>query len=272
LYYQRSDVKAAILSFAKTSIGGAIRECAVYNSKFKGVQRYFGENGSRQPISLDASKFDYILRKGGSAFYCSYWYYDSTDFTNPIGRDLVWIVRAKHGGLRVAKFITRLLLDALREVGVEPWVKYSGDLGFDVIVPLETIPYGAWMGNLETLNEIHLELTEHIVDYMYEHFPEAEIKSLQTSTTIKMGEDICLLSELRVRRGLLLAPMSLNPKTDFASVPINPSRLESFSVMEATPENVKNRDWSPATVTHDFLRFVRFHRSITKVEATPIPA
>jgi hypothetical protein len=182
-----------------------------------------------------------------------------------VGRDLVWTIRAKRGGLRIAKFITQLVLDALQEVGVEPQLKYSGDLGFDIIIPLDIIPYETWMGKLEVLDEIHRELTGFIVSHMREHLPEAEVEFTRGQAIIKLNQDVCLLSELRIRRGLLLAPMSLNPETNFVSVPINPNQLESFSVIEATRENVRNQSRIPATMNHSFLKFIR-HQPIVEVE------
>jgi hypothetical protein len=268
MYYQRFDVRTAILNFAKGGLSGGVRESAIYNSRFRSVQRYIGENGSRRPIDLNTSDFDNLLGEGGSAFYCSYWYYDSADFAQPIGRDLVWTVRAKRGGLRVAKFTTRLVLDALREVGVEPWVKYSGDLGFDIIIPLETIPQEIWMGSLETLDDIHRGLTAHIASHIREHLPEAEVKVIRASVIVKIEHDVCLLSELRVRRGLLLAPMSLNPETNLASVPVDPASLESFSVLDATPENIKSHHWASPTVNPGLLRFVRFPQLSVEAELT----
>jgi hypothetical protein len=272
MYYQRIDVREAVLDFANPGGGNGVRECAIYNPEFRSIQRYIGENGSRRPISLDPRGFERALGAGASAFYCSYWRYDRVDFSHPFGRDLVWTIRAKHGGLQMAKLITRLVVDALEEAGIEPRVKYSGDLGFDVIIPLESIPHEAWMGDLGTLDEIHRRLTTHIVGYTREHFPEAELEVLRTSVTVKIGRDVCLLSELRVRRGLLLAPMSLNPQTKLVSVPVDPARLESFSVLDAAPENVRGHRWAPPTVTYSFLRFTQLNCSLIKPEPVPGPA
>jgi hypothetical protein len=270
MYYQRTDVREAILNFANPGVWG-VRECAIYNQRFKSIQRYVGENGSKEPISLRASNFNGILEAGASAFYSSYWLYEGVDFTHPIGRDLVWTIRARHGGLFMAKLVAKLVVDALQEEQIEPRVKYSGDLGFDVIIPLESIPYEAWMGNLRALDELHQELTIHIIGHIREHFPEAEVDERQSSATIRVGSDVCLLSELRVRRGLLLAPMSLNPETNLVSVPVDPARLESFSAREATPGSVRSCRWTPPTLAYSLLRFAH-HRFTIEAEPAPTPA
>lgn len=270
MYYQRFDVREAILCSARSSNG--IRECAIYNSKFKSLQRYFGENGSRGPIRLNRSDFDRILQGGASAFYCSYWCYDGMDFTHPIGRDLVWVIRTKHGSFFVTKFITKLVLDALEEAGVKAKVKYSGDLGFDVVIPLETIPYEGWMGDLKVLDDLHQKLSAHIIDYIRERFPEVEVEGHRASATIRIGDDICLLSELRVRRGLLLAPMSLNPRTGMVSVPIDSEQVNSFKILDADPQYVKGTDWSePVVPAYGLLRYMersRFAAAEAVTEAT----
>ncbi len=239
MYYQRLDVREAILGFTNNVVGNAVRECAVYNRKTKSVQRY--QSDSRQPINLNSS-FDQIAGMDASAFYCSYWYYVG-DFDNPVGLDLVWTVRVKQGGMVMAKFTTKLVVDALGEVGVRPWVKFSGSLGFDIVIPLQTVPYEVWMGDLGALDSLHRELTTHIVGSMSDCLPEAEIKPSGSCTVIRIGTDICLLSELRVRRGLLLAPMSLNPETGLVSVPVDLERIDSFKVFDAAPEFAKPDNW-----------------------------
>ena len=259
MYYQRFDVKKTIINFANSSVGDGLRECAIYNDSAKSVQRHFGENGGRHLVNFtNDTKFENAARTGASAFYCSYWHYDGIDFSHPVGRDLVWTIRAKRGGLEFAKVVTSLAIRALEEAGVsEPWVKYSGDLGFDIVVPLDGIPLEAWMGDIGALDELQSNLTNCITGYLREHAPNFETGFGQ-SLTIKRGMDTCLLSELRVMRGLLLAPMSLNPETGLVSVPVDPDRVDSFSVLDASPENVRRAGWAPPTeVAYGLLRHAR---------------
>lgn len=270
MYYHRSDVKTAISDFANSSVSYGSRECAIFNSNFKSVQRYIGENGSKRPIDLRTSDFDGALASGASAFYFSYWRYDGADFTHPIGRDFVWTLRAKHGGLFFAKFMTKMVLEALQGAGIEPWVKYSGDLGFDVIIPLETVPREAWPGDTGILDEIYRNLTSHIIDHIRENFRELEIRNIGSSTTLKIGNDVCLLSELRVRRGLLLAPMSLNPATGLISVPVDPRRLESFKIWDATQECARPVTWPAAEPAHGLLRFAAQQHLATEAAAETV--
>ncbi len=254
MYYQRLDVKEAILSFKNNRVGSAVRECAIYNRESKSVQRY--ESDSHRPIDLN-SGLDQIAGTDASAFYCSYWHYVG-DFNNPVGSDLVWTIRAKRGGMATAKFVTKLVVEALDEVGVKPWVKFSGNLGFDLVIPLQAIPYEVWLGDLGALDRLHRELTTHIVGNVNDRMPEAETKATGNYTIIRIETDICLLSELRVRRGLLLAPMSLNPETGLVSVPVDPERIGDFKVFDATPELARPIHWSlPAEPALGLLKYAQ---------------
>ncbi|MEW6592226.1 MAG: hypothetical protein AB1305_00840 [Candidatus Hadarchaeota archaeon] len=260
MYYQRQHVKGTIVDFASSKVSSGFRECAVYNSKTRSVQRYFGESGSRHPISFGtADDLEKAVGAGASAFYCSFWYYDGADFSKPVGRDLAWTVRANIGGIEFVKLVTAKIVKALEEAGVsEPWVKYSGDLGFDIVVPLESIPWEAWWGDPASLNELQGEITDFITDCVRE--PQLGGFSVERGKSIKIkkAEKICLLSELRVGRGLLLAPMSLNPETRMVSVPVDPDRVESFSVLDSSPERVGSSWWAPPTsVAYGLLKLAK---------------
>ncbi|MDI6884644.1 MAG: hypothetical protein QMD00_05940 [Hadesarchaea archaeon] len=259
MYYQRLDVRRAIMDFANASGSFGLRESAFYNSRVKSMQRYIGENGSKHPVTLDSpAAVEQALSLGASAFYCSYWRHDGHGPNHPTGRDLVWTIRAERGGLEFAKLTTVRVLEALAEAGIEPWVKYCGDLGFDLIIPLEAIPYEAWSGNLEALSEIQEELTNYIEGYLCEHFSDITIEGTSSPIEIKRGTETCLLSELRVRRGLLLAPMSLNPETGLVSVPVDPKQVGSFSIFDASPGNVWAFEWvQPSRAVYGLMRYAR---------------
>lgn len=259
MYYQRLDVKRAITDFAGARGSNGFRECAIFNKRIKSLQRHLGDKKWKYPVVLNSpSAISQVVGMGASAFYCSYWRYDGLDFTRPLGRDLVWAVRAKHGGLEFAKSVTAWVLKALEDIGIEPWVKYSGDLGFDLIIPLETIPYEAWMGDLELLNTLQKELTDSIVSYLHERFSDVIVEGATSSVEIKQGVKICRLSELRARRGLLLAPMSLNPETGLVSIPVDPKRINVFSVLDASPSNARPFEWShPPTTVNESMKYTR---------------
>jgi hypothetical protein len=147
-------------------------------------------------------------------------------------------------------------MEALQSLGIAPWLKYDGDRGFDLIVPLEAIPYEAWLGDLLLLNEIHHQLTEFIASYLDEHFFKLEEKCPRSSFRVEGDAGACLLSELRVRRGLLLAPMSLNPKTDLISVPISLEQLDDFTILDATKERAHPAEWRfPQAPVYSLVRF-----------------
>lgn len=258
-YYRRWDVKRAILDFARAGEGNAVRECAFFNRRTGSIQRYlnFGGGERWRPLVFDSEEsIELALRAGASAFYCSYWRYHELDGQpRPVGRDLVWTLRAESGGLKFAKLVTKAVLEALVNCGLsEPWVKYSGDLGFDLIVPLEAFGWDVWAGSLEVLDDVHDALTKHIASYLAERYSSFLIESTSPKIRIRRGSDTCLLSELRLRRGLLLAPMSLNPKSGLVSLPIAPEHLETFSVFDASPADAPAHRWTLPNAANGLLK------------------
>jgi hypothetical protein len=253
-YYRRLDVRRTILDFVRANGGSGERECAFYNTRTKGLQRHLSEH----PIVLDSAvTFDRVLASGATAFYCSYWRYPGQDFSRPLGHDLVWTVRARRGGLRFAKTVAALMIEALADGGVsEPWVKYSGQLGFDLLIPLETIPNGAWAGDGDTSADLQRGLTSYIASYLTECWSNIHIDGAYSPLKIKRGTDTCILSELWVRRGLLLAPMSLNPESGLVSVPIAPDKVAEFSVLDASPADARVFEWvKPPRVARGLVKY-----------------
>lgn len=249
-YYQRADVREAILDFARASNGNPVRECAFYNPRVRGVQRYLTRADAERehPIVFDSHEaLELALRANATAFYGSYWRYAYPhELRYPIGHDLVWTIRARHGGLRFARYVTTLVIEALAEGGLqEPWVKYSGQLGFDLVIPLEAIPADAWKGDPELLASLQRELTRYMVGHLLERRSDFCIDVSKSRATIKLGRDTCLLSELRSRRGLLLAPMSLHPESGLASIPLSPDAVADFSVLDASPACRIKWGWIP---------------------------
>lgn len=255
-YYRRLDVRHTIMDFASASKGSGERECTFYNSRIKSMQRHLSEH----PIVLDsAAAFDRALASGATAFYCSYWRYPGQDFSRPIGHDLVWIVRARRGGLEFAKMVIAWVTEALAEDGIsEPWVKYSGQLGFDLLIPFEAIPPEAWAGDRYALTDLQRGLTNSIVSYLTERRSSIRVNGVSSFLEIKQGTDTCLLSELRVRRGLLLAPMSLNPESGLVSVPVAPDEVAEFSVLDSSPADARPFEWKqPSRVAHELVKHAR---------------
>jgi len=252
-YYRRLDVRQTIMDFASASNGSGERECTFYNSRIKSMQRHL----SKHPIVLDSTAaFDRALASGATAFYCSYWRYLGQDFSRPIAHDLVWIMRARRGGLEFAKMVTAWVVEALAEDGIsEPWVKYSGQLGFDILIPLEAIPNEAWAGDSYAVADLQRGLTNSIASYLTERHSSIRVNGVSSSLEIKRRTNTCLLSELRVRRGLLLAPMSLNPESGLVSVPIAPDEVAEFSVLDASPADARPFEWKqPSRVVHELVK------------------
>ncbi len=253
-YYNRSDIRRAILDFARAGDGRAVRECAFFNSRAKNVQRYLnsGDAERGRPILFDSeAALEEALRAGASAFYCSYWRYDQPqEPLHPLGHDLVWTIRATNGGLRFAKAVTVAVLDALADCGLyEPWVKYSGELGFDLVIPLEAIPSDAWTDDIKALADIQGVLTSYIVSHLTERSAGFQMRTTNPHIAIGKGSDTCLLSELRLRRGLLLAPMSLNPRSGLVSLPLAPERVAGFSVLDASPADASASEWAAPQIS-----------------------
>jgi len=248
-YYNRSDVRRAILDFARAGDGSVVRECAFFNSRAKSVQRYLSPRDAEcgRPVVLDSeAALEEALRAGASAFYCSYWRYaDPQEPLHPLGHDLVWTIRATNGGLRFAKEVTIAVLDAIANCGLyEPWVKYSGELGFDLVIPLEAILNDAWADDIRALADMQGALTSYIAGHLAERSKSFQVRTINSHIAIGKGSDTCLLSELRLRRGLLLAPMSLNPRSGLVSLPLTPNQVASFSVLDASPADASTIEWA----------------------------
>ena len=242
-YYERPDVRQTIIGFAKAGNGRAVRECAFYNTQTKSLQRHFNGGKEKKIVVFDSEQtFELALAKGASAFYCSYWRYeDPREPQHPAGHDLVWTVRAASGGLGFAKAVTKEVLEALSDWVDEPWVKYSGELGFDLMLPLEAIPGECWAGEVGALSDVQRGLTDYIVSYLIER--DFSVGGFTSPFRIEQASKTCLLSELRVRRGLLLAPMSLNPRSGLVSLPLDPARIEGFSALDASQADAKPCEW-----------------------------
>lgn len=240
-YYLRTDVRKALANYMHPS-ESMVREGAIYNSKVKSIQRYITVGSQKIPIEINSSFLDALIRQGATAFYGTYWRYD-TPGQEPVGRDLVWTVRAIRGGILEAKAVTANVLESFREIGIDIWLKYDGNLGFDLVLPLEGIPQEIWMGNPSALDELHQKLTMVVVSSLRERLPGAEIVWQGSKVKIARESGESLLSELRIRRGLLLAPMSLNPSTGLVSLPLNPEEVHRFLPINATPDFVRATEW-----------------------------
>ena len=254
-------MRRAVLNFSRASNREAVREGAFYNPRAKSVQRHFAPN---ELVILDSSAaLDRALHAGGSAFYGSYWrYIQPQDLAHPLGRDLVWTVRATAGGLRFAKLVTTAVIEALADNRFdEPWVKYSGELGFDLVLPLEEIPGDAWRGDIRALDDYQRALTRDMADCLAERF-NFRVERAESNLTIREGLGTCLLSELRVERGLLLAPMSLNPKSGLVSLPLAPGKVKNFSVLDASPADAKTYEWQAPNAINVSFKLVKIKPQI----------
>ncbi len=260
-YYYQSGIKRAIIDFVYSGSPNPRRECAFYNEKIEQIQRHTPEKGNESILVLDTEeKILKTLQNHGKAFYTSVWHYENPQEPSGVrGRDITWTIKSTKGGLETTKKITKLFLEALEEEGFsDPLVKYSGKLGFDILIPLNKIQTGS-PKDVEFLSDIHKNLTSNISDYITKN---SSFDLKEKGSTLKFSGKLgtCLLTELRWRRGLLLAPMSLHPGSGLVSVPLLPGEISSFSVVDASPENVQAREWSiPHTVSGERARSTVLH-------------
>lgn len=244
-YYHRRDVRQGILDFVFSGSSTPLRECAFYNEKIGRIQRHVYPNESDYSvfvISSDSS-FNYSLHEGATAFYSSYWRYSNPYAAkHPRGRDIVWTLRAKEGGLSIVKEVGSTLIDVLQDEGFCPLVKYSGELGLDILIPFEdaeemsvfdsdSVYKAQWKFTWRISNKVS-DRTDFILSKRNSHF------------VFKGSLGTCLLSELSWRRGLILAPMSLHPSSGLVSLPISLNEINDFSPLNASPESVFSFKWS----------------------------
>lgn len=260
-YYAQKGVMRAIIDFVYSGSQTPSREGAFFNKKIGKIQRH-SPNGDSILVIDSEDVFSQAIRAGAKAFYSSYWRYRSPSEASGLqGRDLAWSLKAVEGGLSAAKEGTNMFLEVLEKVGFSnPLVKYSGDLGFDILIPLEDLQTGS-PDDLDFISEIHENLTSHFSDYLKGH-GSFDLKEEESPVRFSGSSGTCLLTELKWRRGLILAPMSLHPRSGLVSVPLLPREIPEFSVIEATPEKVRHLEWSISQeIPHERTEHVFSHTS-----------
>lgn len=243
-YYTQKGVRRAIVDFVYSGSPEPQRESAFFNKKIGQIQRHSPEKDDSILVIDSEEKFARVLRAGATAFYASYWRYSNPFEAEEVrGRDLVWSLRAEDGGLPAARSGATFFVEFLEEQGFpQPLIKYSGKLGFDILIPLEDVQTGSPKDS-DFLMNVQSELTKKASTY----FEKQDFSVIdQNGSQMKFKGDIgaCLLTELRWRRGLLLAPMSLHPDSGLVSVPVSPGNISNFSVIDASPEKAHTLKWS----------------------------
>lgn len=244
-YYNRRDVRQAMLDFVYSGSSSPLRECAFYNNNIGGIQRHMNFDDNRDSLFVIASdsSFDRSLRAGATAFYSSYWRYDDPyKAKRSRGRDLVWTLRAVDGGLSVVKEVASSFVGVLQEEGFSPLVKYSGKLGFDVLISLEEAEERI-VFDLNAISKAQEKLTGRITNKISDRTDFA-LSRENSDFVFEGGLGTCLLSELSWGRGLLLAPMSLHPSSGLVSAPVPPEEIGSFSALDASPEAAFPYQWN----------------------------
>ncbi len=241
-FYDQHKIKESILNFSYSGFQKPVRGGAIYDKHKEKIIRQ-GSEESDQIVLDSEEKVSKMVRKGAKSFYASYWRYeDPSEIKKIKGRDLVWTIEAKDGGIKIAKKLTDLFLEALETRGFpQPLIKYSGEMGFDVLIPTEDLQISE-KDNLSFLSNLQEELTKFSMGYIHRKtgFTKRE-KNSRIRFSAKAGT--CFLTEHKWRRGLILAPMSLHPSSELVSVPVAPSEIPEFSVLDATPDNAKPKKW-----------------------------
>ncbi|MFP4005256.1 MAG: hypothetical protein ACLFUR_00860 [Candidatus Hadarchaeia archaeon] len=249
-YYRQKRVRRAIIDFVYSGFPDPIRECAFFNEDVKNIQRHISSGSSILVLDSEEVVAE-LLNRGSSAFYASYWRYSDPNNASDIrGRDLAWSIKAEEGGLSATKELTEQFLAALEKEGFpDPLVKYSGELGFDVMIPMEKVAPGS-SRDLKFLTRTQEKITVSCVDFID---AKGSFDSGGEGSKIRFKGRLgtCLLTELRWRRGLILAPMSLHPRSGLVSVPVQPREIPDFSVLDATPKNVQVRRWGESHPIRD---------------------
>lgn len=243
-FYNQTKVKNSILDFFYSGSRDPIREGAFYDKNKEEIRRQHPDEGKDSVLVIDSEEtMAEVLNSGARSFYGSYWRYsEPSETSGVIGRDLLWTIEAKEGGLKVAKEMTNLFLEALESEGFpQPLVKYSGEVGFDILLPLEDLQITS-EDHLSFLSDLHNELTEYSSGYIEEK-TQFDRQKKKSGIRFLGNMGTCFLTERRWRRGLLLAPMSLHPSSGLVSVPVRPSEVPEFSVIDATPKKVRPREW-----------------------------
>ncbi len=242
------------------------------------VPRYMDKFGKR-PNSINfPGDFKLFVERGATSFHGSVELWrnplliDSVKNLKSlrIGWDMIIDIDADKG-LEYAKITTELLIEALKEHGINNIdLKFSGSRGFHIAVHRKAFPEKIHSKNIsDWYPELHRIIVSYLRDYiekrgLYERFYDVnpddsdEFSELNVKNGFKMQPYKIVNPEQNwSQRHLFRLPYSLNEKTWLVSVPIKISDLRKFKMEIAKPENVK--------VKLDFLKNYEEGEALTLV-------
>jgi len=246
-YYSRKDVKEALLEMSKSrEVVGVFK-----NSAF----------GSRPNTLMYPQDVLSMVKTGIIEFHSSV-----ERWSNPmavrldnyedmrVGWDLVLDLDCKefeHG-----KIAAQVFVKALKKHGLTPSVKFTGNRGFHIAVPWESIPKEIdYTSSVGMFPDLPRNIVEYLKKYVEEDFEKALLKKftveqLAEQTGKKLGDifwndkvrpfqvvdvDTVLLSPRHMYR----MPYSLHHKTFLVSLPMSFGDLGDFKRKDAEPDKIK---------------------------------
>jgi hypothetical protein len=247
-YYSRKEIQQALIEFSRG------REMAFnFNGKF----------GKRPDILEYENDFRVLIENGITSFHCS-----EELWKNPLelrtelakeeldnmrkGWDLIIDIDSKF--LDYSKIAAKLIISALKFHSISNiGLKYSGNKGFHIGIPWSAFPKEIDGTRTETLfPELPRKITSYLQDFIREKLIE-EIRKLTKQDKYIKGEekvgdfaekvmpDLILVSP----RHLFRAPYSLNEKSGFASIVIQPDQIDKFHPGWAKPDRVYPKPFLP---------------------------
>ena len=249
-YYTNDEVRHRIVEFATN------REV---------VGRYLNGSYSRRPgvLMYDTDILE-MVKKGVSSFHASLerWTQplllatvDKKELSQiKLGWDLIIDIDCPI--LDYSREAAFLLKEALEFHDIKHYgVKFSGNTGFHFIIPFESFP--EMIGDAETrllfpdaARVILAYLREMMKDHLREYLLDIDSVDSIAKNLHKDVKDILangVLDPFKVvefdpvaisPRHLVRMPYVFNEKSGLISIPIDPSRIKTFSLEEARPENV----------------------------------
>ena len=231
-YYSREDIQEEIFRESKD------REIAVRYAE--------GGFGKRPDILQFKNDVSELAKQGVTSFHMS-----EERWENPLdlrtgmnrkqldelrkGWDLVFDIDSPD--VEFSKVVAELLIDSLKFNDIENiGCKYSGNKGFHLVVPFESMP--------ETINQketrtLFPELARTIMAYligMIEEPLKQKIEDLNLDINIEelLQVDIVLISS----RHMFRAPYSLHEKSGLVSIPLDVNNISEFKKEQAKIGNV----------------------------------
>lgn len=236
LYYARIDVQEAIAEFCKG------REVAI---RLQG-----GKYGKRPDALAFSNDVGLLSRSGATSFHCSveHWHQPLNLETGMTTKDLNalrngwdFLIDIDAPDLELSKIYASCVIDFLDVYQITPIVKYSGNMGFHIILPKEAFPKTILMNGKDVpINDTYPYVPRKLAKHM-----DAQIRDVFIERANKRGffnkeviAKVHIDSVLISSRHMIRAPYSLHEKSGLASVFINPKEVLNFDKLWANPHKV----------------------------------